>query len=595
MTNEQLSNSGLPPEAMKFITSVIDAKENGQELPTSTVDELFTGNAFNSIREQLKSEGVASYRNQQGDEQYVLVDQNDDGRVTAVAAAIPRRPGRAEEFLKNVADFTASTTTRADRIALFRTIAKSEGIINNAIQKCSALVATEGTFKVRYVKGQKGKGGDKKAEEFKALLQFWTENLNNRPLDAVVTGARGIEALISQGTRQTLIEGDQISRMQWQKVAVPNLKGKKFSLPINIQSLPGDQIASIDEIEGLGLELFYWVPPRAFVETLKAPKDKNVKPYLDKLISSEVKSALLKDGRYLLDPSLLIHVKNRGTGTETFGESIIESAMTDIAYKRALQALDIVTIENLINRLVIVKVGSDDYQSVYHKQEVTNRRVVRLQELMRRIGPSALIIWAGPDIAVEQVGAHDQVLAMEGRYDQAQSRIREAIGVPSSLLVGEGKDGKAAGISAHVGIAAQLAEIQKQWKWILTTIAERIAEENGYEDVNVVWQFTHSLLADKTENAALFLQGYQGGVVPNEIMVEEMGMSYEAVEAMMAEDVAKGYRNEPFGPPKAAQTTNPAGTGDGGGGNGRPPKKTKPTQPKDPRTDKETKSPEPNK
>lgn len=587
MENEK---SNLPTEVLKYIDDTIEARTKGLDTPVTTIDNLFSGDKWAGVKDQLTRDGIAEFTGSDGEKQFMLVDRDSTGAVTAVAAAIPRRAGRAEAFLKDVADFKNQSTDRNTLIELYRQIYRKEGIVNNAIQKASGLIATEGAFKIRYVKGQRGKGADKRAEELRMILQFWVENLNNRALEGVKTGARGVNAFISQGVRQALIEGDHVARMTWKDVNVPQLN-TGFSLPIIIQSIPGDHLTIPTQLQGSGLEFVYWKPPRNFIEMLKNPPDKNIAPLIKNAYSSDVVNALVKDGQYPLDQDLLLHVKHRGTDADFFGESFIEPALSDIAYKRALQALDIVTIENLINRLVIVKVGSDNDKSVYHKQEVTNRRVTKLQELMRRIGPSALIIWAGPDIDVISVGAHDQILAMDERYKQAQGRIKEALGVSSSLLTGEGSDGKAAGISSHVGLAAQLKELQDQYKMILTSVAELIAVENGFEDVNVVWEFHQSLLVDKTENANIMLGAYDRGLIPTPTAIEELGLSFEAVEAEMADDVAKGYRDEMFGPPKVAMTTNPGGTG--GETGGRPPKKTKPGK-RDPRENKETNSPQNN-
>lgn len=574
-----------------------------------TLEEIFTGSDARLIQ-GIKSRGWAEVVGGDGQRQIIGAEVDSEGRVTALAAAIsndagkqfhqaaypvPRRPSRARDHLEGVADFTSDSMPRAQKIPLFHRIATSEGLVSNAINKSASLVATKGSYKVRGVKGKRGKPAGTPAEELKHILQFFVENVNASDTDGVVTGSRGINAFLAQGVRLALTEGDHIARMQWQKVYVPALQ-RKVSLPINIQSFSVENIEIPEVLSGISsAELMYWKPPQKLLALLKSTKkeDKDVREVLEKLMGEEVIAELKKNGKYRLDPKLMIHIKHRGIDTSPYGQSMVEPAMSDIAFKRQLQALDSVTIQNLVNRLVIVKVGSDDPESVYHKAEVSAERLKLLEKMMRQIGPSATILWAGPDISAEVVGAHDSILNTDERYRLVEARIRSALGVPSALLTGEGSDGKAAGWAATVGLAAQLRELQDQYKQTLRSVAERIAEVNGYDEVDVVWEFHQDLLADKEANANVVLKAYQTGLLSTQTAVEEMGFNYEAERQRQEEDVSLKIREKPFHIPSSMQTTtNPGGNANGGGGSGRPTKKT--TQKKDPRSDKERKTTEEN-
>lgn len=557
-----------------------------------SVEELFPGES-KGFYDTLRKGNLASYHLNTGEERFVAADISADGKVMAVAAAIPRNAGRSEEFLQQIEDFRevlgAGKDARKRRIELFHRIYRSEGTINNAVSKQAALVAPRGSFKVHSVKGQRGKSGDKKAEEFQTLLNWWANNVNASALDGVMTGDRGISSFVLRGARLALITGDHIGRTVWKNnTEVPRLGS--YSLPMNIQTFPTQHIEIPDGLEGTSMEIMYWVPPREFIRLLEDKGDPNVKKALDQLLDSKVRSALIKDGRYFLDPALLIHVRNRGTGTDNWGESIIECTMADVRYKRALDSLELTTIENLINRLVILAVGSDDHNSIYHAQEVSASRLGLLQRMMRRVGPAATLLWAGPDIKAIEVGAYNSILELDGRYTIAERRLRTSLGVPSVLLTGEGIDGKAAGWAAALGVAAQLAELQEQYVHVLQTIAERIAEENGFEEVEVVWEFHDNLLENREAAAEIIMKLFQLGAVDIQTLHEELGFDHGAIETRMQEEVSKGYRDEPFGPPKGRLTANP--TGLGGEDGTRPTKEENPSR--DPREDKETKTTEEN-
>jgi hypothetical protein len=511
------------------------------------------------------------------------------GFVTA--AAIPRTHGRSETYLKQVTDFTDSNLDRKERIALYHQIYNNEGLVNNAVNKYAALIATDGNFKVRYVKGQRGRGADKPQEELRVLLQWWEDNVNARADDAVLTGARGVHSYISQSTRLALIEGSSVARTLWKSVKVPTLGNKPFKLPINIQMFSTAHIESAIELAGFDVELLYYAPPQEFIKRITEPKDPNVKELIQKYMDAEVLAALKKDKRYLLDPALLMHVKNRPTGIDVFGSSMIQPAMSDVAYKRALQALDVVTIENLINRLVIVKVGSDNVESLYHAPEAASARLQLLQRMFQRLGPSVTVLWPGPDIDVVEVGAHGKILEMDERYKIAETRIRGALGVPSALLTGDSPDGKSSGLAGAAGAGAQLVEYQSQYVNNLTQLAERIAVQNGFEDVVVAWEFAGDLLQDKEVNSNVAGRNYDRGLYSTRTALEEMGQDYESEEVRQHEDVKLGYKEKPFGPPLVVTTTNVGGEN---GGQGRPSNEERPGE-TDPRKDKETQTTEENK
>lgn len=577
----------FPDAALKYQAVVSDAQEQGLPHPTVPMEQVFSGAEYAGVRSQLAAGEVVRFRTKKGEEMAVIADVVDKD-MFAMAAAIPRTPGRSEDFVQKVTDFTNSNMKRTDKIDLFHRVYRAEGMFSSGINKYASLIATRGSFKVRYVRGKPGKGSDTRIRELQTLLQYWQENVNGNAEDGVVTGSKGIQSFINRGARQSFIEGDHFARQNWDKAKVPALGNKAYSLPLNLQSFSSKHIEIPAELQGM-LDIMYWVPPREFVRTLQNPKDKNLKVYLDELVPSEIQSALIKDGKYLLDPALMIHIKHRGIDTDAYGESILESAMSELAYKRALQALDMVTIENLINRLVIVKVGSDNENSVYHKSEVSQRRLQLLQRLFQNVGPSSTILWAGPDLSIEEVGAHDAILDVNERYKQVQERMQLAIGASSAIMSGSTDGGKAAGWASIMATAAQLGELQNEYTQMLTQIGHRIAAENNFEDVDLVWTFHLDLLANKTENADLVIKQYGLGLIDEETALEELGYSYEAMEGRMQQSVDKGYRDEPFGPPRGQLTTNE--TGEGGETGGRPKNTGKP----DPRKNKEKQSPEENK
>ena len=56
----------------------------------------------------------------------------------------------------------------------------------------------------------------------------------------------------------------------------------------------------------------------------------------------------------------------------------------------------------------------------------------------------------------------------------------------------------------------------------------RIAEENNFKDVDLIWEFSHKLLADREANAKIMLQAYQFGLISVSTLLEELGKDFNA-------------------------------------------------------------------
>src|ERR1041385_697880 len=162
----------LPPPMVRFANN-----------PTPiALESLFPGDSYSSFRTSLKERGIADWKDSK-----VIADFDKDGKITVLAAAVPRLPPTSEDYLlSNVPDFAnlsqftnsnADFSLRRQRLALFRQIVANEGMINNAVKKTTSLIAQDGNFKIRYAKqGKRPK--DTVMQELNILLKYWCENVN---------------------------------------------------------------------------------------------------------------------------------------------------------------------------------------------------------------------------------------------------------------------------------------------------------------------------------------------------------------------------------------------------------------------------------
>ena len=494
----------------------------------SRIEEIFPGDQYSGIRESLKTTGTATVG-----EIKVSADFDAQGNVIAMAAAVPRTPTKSVDYLRSsVPDFTVQTPTssqglRRQTIALYKSITANEGAVNNAIKKTASLVSQEGSFQVRAAR--QGKRPKKAVEsDLLTLLSYWAENVNSNDLDSVVTGSRGIRQIVRRGGRQAMVEGDCFLRQIWTKTKVPVLTNASYSLPMVLQAMSAGDVQITQELFGTGFELYYWAPDASVINQMLNSRDPNVKKIADRVVDSKTKTELRKNGKVLLDPALLIHIKNGGTDTDAYGQSMVESAMTDLAYSRALKALDFVTIDSLINRMLIIKIGDSNEKSDYHNLAVAQARVNVFRKLLTDIGPNMMVVWAGHDIEKLDVGAHDALLDTTDRHTLAREGVKLSMGVPDAILTGSSDGGRAAAWAGFISLAAVADEMKEEWTQAITQLGKRIAIENNFQDADVIWQFNKTLLADKEANSKIMIQGYDRGLLSRRSLVEELGKDYDS-------------------------------------------------------------------
>lgn len=488
-----------------------------------TLGELFFEDKYAAARQAVISQGYFDSGKKRIHVRTRPITGTDEHEIMAIAA-VSRDPGRAEDFLDTIQDYNPSNKQQDALVNMYWNIYENEGIINNATNKIAAILSGGGRFKIRQAK----KGKQQKArEQLEEVLYFWTQKVNAAPDDAVVTGSRGLQAVTHQGVRQALVEGSWIGRTVWAPTDIPTV-GQSFDLPINIQSLSTAFIVPVKEFIGTGVEQFFWKPSRDLVKQLTNPSTPEIRKLIKKFIPSDQANKLKKDGQVLLDPALLLHVKHRASDRKAFGESFIHAALGAIAYRRAIDQLDVVSMQNLINRLTIVMVGSADLNSPYSKPDVAAARTALMQSLFDEPGPNMTIIWQGNDVTVEDVGAHAAVLDLDQRHVIGEGKVKIAIGVPDALLSGSTPDGKAAGWAASIGTSAELEETQNSFSQLWTTVGERIALENGFTNLDMVYEFDKSLMTDRMEEMNQTRNDYVSGTMAIRTLLLSRGRDPDA-------------------------------------------------------------------
>lgn len=478
------------------------------------------------LRDSILAAGRVTVGNREVHVATVPSDRDNDPEVVSIAA-VTRSPGLTQDYIDTIEDFAAQVggaSSRSKKLQQYWAIYESEGIVNSVINKFAAVLSVGGSFLVRSVKKGKRK---KQAEAATTLLNFWAGHVNAPNYASVASSSHGLRALTEQGIRVALVEGDLIARQVWEEVDVPGFG--KASLPMTIQTLSGANLTPITELQGLG-EFWYWTPSKEVIALFKDPSKypKNVQQVIKSLFDGDVGKQLLDNGKVLLDPALLLHIKHRGSDTSIYGESYIEPAKLGIRFSRSVMATDLVSMDNVINRLMIITVGSSDPKSPYSKSDVAQARTSLMQSLFADPGPNMTIVWQGDDVDVKSYGAMDTLLDLTNRYAVAERKIVVALGAPAALVDGVASDTKSAEWATMLSIGGMVEHLGAAFSSVWSLLGERILLENGFTDIDVVYQNDRSHLQDRSAERSQNRSDYVAGLLSIRSVISATGRDPDA-------------------------------------------------------------------
>lgn len=526
------------------------------------LSEILPGAQWAGARHELVHTG--QFVNASGQSTRVKLRPTADGDHDVIAiATVSRNPGLANDALLTIDDLVPrqSAGNRAKLIQQYWQIYQSEGLVNNAIEKYASLLSTGGSFKVQHVR----KGRNKKAlQTAQAILDYWCENVNAPSDSQVITADRGVRALTEVGIRTALVEGDYMGRQVWSATEVPSFG--QFDMPIAMQTLSMEFMEPFEAIGPIG-EAWYWKPPSTFTNLLRSPEGqaKELQRLLKQVVRGPILKELVDNGKAFMTPALLTHVRHRGNPRSLYGQSFIEAAKYGIRYYRSVVNTDLVSMESVINRLLVVMVGSSDPTSPYSKQDVALARQQLMQSFFEEPGPNMTIVWSGDDVKVESIGAQEVLLDLKERHLLGQGMIKNALGVPEALLSGTTSDGRAAGWAAFVAAAGQAEHLGGGFASAWTILGQRILLENGFTDIDIVFQYDRSQLGDKEAERNLNRQDYLAGLRSIRTMLIASGIDADAEFRQKA--IEKGLDPESESTTWESVFTPPAGLpGQGAGG-----------------------------
>ena len=379
-------------------------------------------------------------------------------------------------LLKEVSEYSSvgnygysETSMKTKEITLARKLVEADELCGTVLDRLVSFCITKGT-----IEGVK----DKKLLD---ILNKWTEGIgnlysNSKQISYPYTNrASGINVVFEAIVERLLVDGDSIVSETWADDVI--LDGKRYKLPYKI-NIHDTLLIEIDEdyFSKTGQEKIVINTDNANVSWgKKAKKDAAIPLY--------------QDG---VEP-FTTHLKLRPKTFSVWGTSYFRRAFHPVANKKKIEALEVNTIEGLINRLTIIKAGKLDSET--EDGIIAPHRLAVLERLISAPKVNNFILWPGDDIDVEDISPDPSLLTYENKYADANQQILASLGFPRILV--DGAENNSENWQKFLGVTADLNRIRTNYlvPW-LNSIMKKIAIKNGYPNETPRFIFSRIQLHD---------------------------------------------------------------------------------------------------
>jgi hypothetical protein len=241
---------------------------------------------------------------------------------------------------------------------------------------------------------------------------------------------------------------------------------------------------------------------------------------IQKMIPDEVKKAV-KSGRGMipLNPELYSRITRKKQPYERYATPFLERVFEPIMYKQKLRSMDMSTIDGLINQLVTVTVGNDEYPAGDDDLEA-------IAQLFQSPNKAYTVFWNHTlEVTFHKPEGIDTLT--HDKYKQVNDDILAGLGVSRVLIDGQGSNFSTAWVSILSLIERLDNTREKVVRW-LEDEYKRVADENGFKVVPKV-QFNKMNLREDNYIRDVLLAMYDRGLIDEEDLLKETGRDYDTV------------------------------------------------------------------
>lgn len=366
-----------------------------------------------------------------------------------------------------------------------------------------------------------------------AILNRWKDYVGNlesagsSKTDVMVAKPMGLGVLFEEVLERLFVDGDAFVSEVW--ASDVELDGENYVLPYKM-NIYDTLLIEVDEKTFIttGQE-------KAYVNLDFANSD-------FKTLSKTNKIPLFKTNT----TPFTTHLKLRPKTFCIWGTSYFKRAFHPVASKKRIEALEVNTIEGLINRLTILKAGKLDSEA--ESGIIAPHRLAILERLIAQPKVNNMLLWPGDDISVLDIGPDAGLLTYESKYTEANEQVLAALGFPRVLVDGENTTTE--NWHKFLGVISYIDKVRNSYivPWI-NSVLRKIAVQNGFEDEYPRFSFSRIKLHDLQQMLNAVKLFYDRGLMSELSAVTSGDLDYDMERARRAVEKEEGMITQ-FGGPK---------------------------------------------
>lgn len=247
---------------------------------------------------------------------------------------------------------------------------------------------------------------------------------------------------------------------------------------------------------------------------------------------------------------------------------LLYNALEAMVFKQQLRRMDFAVASRVINAILLVKEGNDNYPLTEETRENLDTLEQQIQarsgnpRLMERL----FILFTNHTTTLEWIAPDVQALLDQEKYKQTNEELNEALGFAKILVTGESRYANASEVSTWA-IQPQMEQFRSMvWEWLLD-VYDEATELNKFQNTpEPNWRPIR--LQDIIKTAAVFQAAFTEGNVSRTSRAESIGLDFETETELMRDeknlmDGLDAFPAMPYSPP-------PPMVGGAAGKKGRP-------------------------
>jgi|GEM_PF-1849786 len=274
----------------------------------------------------------------------------------------------------------------------------------------------------------------------------------------------------------------------------------------------------------------------------------------------------IKKGSDLVEITDTDPILRKEKANNPYPTPLLYNVLEALIFKQQLRRMDFAVASRVINAILLVKEGSDNFPLTDETRE--NLDNLQNQILARSNNPRLLerlfILFSNHTTTLEWITPDVQAMLDQEKYKQTNEELNEGLGFAKILITGESRYANASEVSTWA-IQPQMQQFRSMVKEWLLDLYDEATELNNFRNTPEP-NFRPIRLQDIIKTAAVFQAAFTEGNVSRTSRAESIGLDFETeVELMRDEkelmDGLDSFPAMPYSPPPPTiGGAKPAGT-----------------------------------